>query len=139
MTEKLLPTSFDIHKKTFFSILGVSYYLTLDVFAKTLKQMSELSSLGSELVFDFPMKTGSFPERVYRLEKITESLGEKMQGGFEYAEVSRALYSLGFQINAYMKSDAIQKEYFGERKDKMRAFENVNFISAEYTAGYNFE
>jgi O-methyltransferase involved in polyketide biosynthesis len=101
--------------------------------------MSELSSLGSEVVFDYPIKTGNFPRRVERLEMITESLGEVMRGGFDYNEVSRALYSLGFQIDTYMPPEKVQSEYFDGRDDGMRAFENVSLISATYTSGYNFE
>lgn len=139
MCDKLLRAGFDPKKKTFFSILGVSYYLNLAVFTDTLRQMSELSALGSILVFDYPIKTGNFPSRVARLEKITESLGEVMQGGFDYDEISRALYSLGFQIDTYMTPDMVQKAYFDGREDYLRAFENVSLISATYTAGYTFE
>ena len=139
MCDKLLAAGFDPAKKTFFSILGVSYYLTLDVFTDTLRQMSELSALGSRVVFDYPIKTGVFPQRVARLESITEQLGEVMRGGFDYNEVSRALYSLGFQIDTYMPPEKVQKEYFSGRADGMRAFENVCLISASYTAGYDYE
>ena len=139
MCDKLIAAGFDPDKKTFFSILGVSYYLTLDVFSDTLAQMAELSALGSVVVFDYPIKTGEFPQRVERLEQITRSLGEVMSGGFDYSEVSRALYSLGFQIDTYMPPDKVQKEYFDCRADGMRAFENVSLISAEYTAGYDIE
>ncbi|MBO7474001.1 MAG: class I SAM-dependent methyltransferase [Ruminococcus sp.] len=139
MCDKLLAAGFDPAKKTFFSILGVSYYLTLDVFSDTLAQMAELSALGSVVVFDYPIKTGEFPRRVTRLEKITESLGEEMRGGFDYNEVSRALYSLGFQIDTYMPPEKVQQEYFDGRQDDLRAFENVSLISAQYTAGYDYE
>lgn len=139
MCGKLIEAGFDPQKKTFFSILGVSYYLTLDVFSDTLRQMSELSSLGSGVVFDYPIKTGEFPRRVGKLEEITESLGEVMRGGFDYNEVSRALYSLGFQIDTYMPPEKVQREYFDGRTDDLRAFENVSLISATYTAGYDYE
>lgn len=139
MCDKLLAAGFDPAKKTFFSILGVSYYLTLDVFSDTLAQMAELSALGSVVVFDYPIKTGEFPQRVTRLEKITESLGEEMRGGFDYNEVSRALYSFGFQIDTYMPPEKVQQEYFDGRQDDLRAFENVSLISAQYTAGYDYE
>jgi len=62
-----------------------------------------------------------------------------MRGGFDYGEVSRALYRLGFQIDTYMSPEKVQKEYFSGRKDNMRAFENVSLISATYTSGYNYE
>lgn len=139
MCDKLIYAGFDPSKKTFFSILGVSYYLTLDVFTDTLKQMTEIAALGSVLVFDYPIKTGVFPRRVTRLEVITQQLGEVMRGGYDYDEVSRALYSLGFQIDTYMPPEKVQKEYFDGRDDGLKAFENVSLISATYTAGYDYE
>ena len=139
MCDKLIEAGFDPEKRAFFSILGVSYYLTLDVFSDTLSQIAELSALGSAVVFDYPIKTGTFPRRVQRLEQITESLGEVMRGGFDYNEVSRALYALGFQIDTYMPPEKVQKLYFGGRQDGLRAFENVSLISATYTAGYDYE
>ena len=139
MCDKLLASGFDPNVKTFFSILGVTYYLTLDVFTDTLNQMAELSALGSELVFDYPIKTGVFPRRVERLELMTEALGEIMRGGYDYNEVSRALYGLGFQIDTYMPPEKVQKEYFDGRADDLKAFENVSLISATYTAGYDYE
>jgi O-methyltransferase involved in polyketide biosynthesis len=139
MCDKLLAAGFDPAKKTFFSILGVTYYLTLDVFTDTLRQMAELSALGSEVVFDYPIKSGDFPRRVHKLEEITEALGEVMRGGYDYNEVSRALYSLGFQIDTYMPPEKVQREYFDGREDGLKAFENVSLISATYTAGYDYE
>lgn len=139
MAEKLRAAGFDSSKPTFFSILGVSYYLTLDVFTQTLAQIAEISAAGGAVVFDYPIKTGSFPQRVYRLEQITESLGEVMRGGFDYNEVSRALYSLGFQIDTYLPPEKVQNAYFSGRQDGLRAFENVSLLSATYTAGYAYE
>ena len=139
MTEQLLNAGFDPQKPSFFSILGVTYYLTLDVFSETLRQIAELSSMGSVVVFDYPMKTGSFPARVHRLEQITASLGEHMRGGYDYNEVSRALYALGFQIDTYLPPEQVQAKYFADRTDRMKAFENVSLLSATYTAGYSFE
>ena len=139
MTEQLLKAGFDPQKPSFFSILGVTYYLTLDVFSETLRQIAELSVPGSAVVFDYPMKTGVYPERVRRLEQITASLGEHMRGGYDYSEVSRALYALGFQIDTYLPPEKVQAEYFAGRRDRMKAFENVSLLSATYTAGYDYE
>ena len=139
MTAQLQNAGFDPQIPTFFSILGVTYYLTLDVFSDTLGQIAKLSVPGSAVVFDYPMKNGAFPERVYRLEQITASLGEHMRGGYDYNEVSRALYALGFQIDTYLPPEKVQAEYFDGRADRMKAFENVSLLSATYTAGYDFE
>ena len=139
MTEKLYRAGFDPLKKTFFSLLGVTYYLTLDVFSETLAQIAELSVPGSVVCFDYPLKTGVFPARVQRLEQITAALGEHMRGGYDYNEVSRALYALGFQIDTYMPPEKVQDAYFADRTDGLRAYENVCLLSATYTAGYVFE
>lgn len=139
MDNKLVEAGFDAKRKTFFCILGVSYYLSLPVFTETLKQIAAVAAPNSVLVFDYPRKTGDFPERVRKLEKITEELGEVMQGGFDYNELSRALYALGFQIDTYMTPEKIQKAYFENRKDNLRAFENVYLLSAIYTGGRDYE
>ena len=139
MTGKLLQAGFHPGQKTFFSILGVSYYLTLPVFTETLRQISELSALDSVLVFDYPQRNGDFPPRVEELAKITRDLGEVMPGGFHYNEVSRALYALGFQIDTFLSPDRVQKAYFADRHDGIHAFENVNLLSAIYTAGRDYE
>ena len=139
MIEGLLKAGFSTQKRTFFSILGVSYYLTLPVFANTLEQIASLSALGSILVFDFPLKEGNFPPRVAELEKITDDLGEPMRGGFTYGEISRALYSLGFQIDTYYPPEKVQENYFKERADGMRAWENVCLLSATFTNGRTYE
>lgn len=139
LREKLLEAGFDPNKKTFFSILGVSYYLNLPIFTETIAQISELSCLGSVLVFDFPMRGGVYPPRVQWLEQLTHSLGEEMKGGFTYQEVSRLLFFLGFQIDEYLNPQAVNERYFKDRTDGLRAFENVSILSAVYTGGTFFE
>lgn len=139
MSEKLLAAGFDRNVKTFFCIPGVTYYLTLPVFTDTLSQMAELSSAGSAVTFDYPEKGGKFPSRVHRLEKITHGLGEVMQGGYSYEDVSRALYSLGFQIDTFYDPKKIDEQYFSGRTDGLRAYENVDILSAVYTGGFDYE
>ena len=102
------------------------------MFTSTLEQIAALSSLGSVLAFDFPL-------RVAELEELTERLGEAMRGGFEYGEISRALYSLGFQIDTYYPPAKVQEHYFANREDGMRAWENVCLLSATFTNGRSYE
>lgn len=139
MTGGLLAAGFRPDKRNFFSILGVSYYLTLPVFVKTLEQIAKLSAPGSVLVFDFPLRGENYPSRVRKLEEIAAASGEVMQGGYTYNEVSRALYRLGFQIDTYLTPEKVQKTYFDGRTDGLSAFENVSLLSAIYTGGMAFE
>ena len=139
MIGRLLSAGFSPEKPTFFSILGVTYYLTLPVFTETLRQIELLASLGSVLVFDLPLRSGERPPRVAALEQITADLGEPMRGGYDHAEVSRALYALGFQIDTYYTPRMVQEHYFADRADGMHAWENVCLLSATLTNGRCYE
>lgn len=138
MEKKLLSSGFDPQEKSFFSILGVSYYLTLPTFTEIISQISELSRPQSALVFDFPLKGKEFPPRVQELERLTHSLGEDMRGGFTYEEISRLLFYLGFEIDEYLGPRAVEERYFKGRTDGISAFENVSMLSAVYTGGTSY-
>lgn len=56
LKEKLLASGFDITKKTFFSWLGVSYYLTDEQVRKMFSEISSFSAEGSTIVFDYADK-----------------------------------------------------------------------------------
>ena len=46
---------------------------------------------------------------------------------------------LGFQIDTFFPPEKVQAHYFSDRTDGLRAFENVNFLSAIYTGGDAYE
>ena len=50
----LLAGGFDKSEKSFFSWLGVTYYLSVEAIEQTLSALSELCAPGSSLVFDYP-------------------------------------------------------------------------------------
>ena len=53
-TPKLLETDFDKNKKTFVSLLGISYYLDKTVFKELVKKISDIIPYGSGILFDTP-------------------------------------------------------------------------------------
>ncbi|MBA4688797.1 class I SAM-dependent methyltransferase [Candidatus Galacturonibacter soehngenii] len=132
----LLNAGFDTNKRTFFSILGVSYYLTLDTLKKTFDQISRISALKSLVVFDFPDKVSwendKGPERVMKLKSLTAQLGEKMMEGFTVEELTQALSDSGYRVIEHQSPEQIQDRYFANRHDNLQAFENVHFIAAEF-------
>ncbi|MCR5282821.1 MAG: class I SAM-dependent methyltransferase [Lachnospiraceae bacterium] len=130
MHEKLLEAGFDPEVKSFFSILGVTYYLTMEQLSNTLEEISALSIRGNELVFDYPIKGEDFPGRVEQLEKLTASLGEEMCQGFEHYQIHCMLCRCGFQIRTFYWPHQVQAVYFDGKKDRLRAFENVSLIAA---------
>lgn len=132
MSEKLIESGFDIKMPSYFAILGVTYYLMLGIFEQTLEKISKLSSYGSKVVFDFPDETtfDNKVERVSRLSRITEQLGEQMLYGYTTTEIEKALERHGFIIDEHVTPEKIQKEYFEGRVDGQRAYENIHFILA---------
>lgn len=128
----LTDAGFDTDVPTFFSILGVTYYLTLPVFEQTIKKISALSRQGNKIVFDYPDETTSqsnAPERVRLLTEITAKFGEPMERGFSFVNIKAALKRNGFIIEAHLSPEKIQSAFFDGRADGQRAFENVHFIS----------
>jgi len=129
----LKEAGFDPKIPTFFSILGVTYYLTLSVFEETIKKISDLSGSDNAFVFDFPDET-TFSEnsvlRFRQLSEITAKLGEKMLHGFSTREIQQVLERHKFRIVTHETPDIIQKNYFTNRTDGQRAFENIHFIKA---------
>ena len=134
MTEALKNAGFHPDVPTFFSILGVTYYLTLPIFEETLEKINRISTVGSRLVFDFPDET-TFKKhknmRAYELAQITDKLGEPMRHGFTVEEIGRAVSENGFSVIRHETPRSIQRAYFENRADGQSAYENIHFILAE--------
>lgn len=134
MNEALRNAGFKQEMPTFFSILGVTYYLTLPVFEETLEKINRISAVGSRLVFDFPDETtfeNRKNKRAYELAQITDRLGEPMQHGFTIEEIRRAVSENDFSVIRHETPQIIQKTYFENRADGQSAFENIHFILAQ--------
>ncbi|OCN02092.1 hypothetical protein A7X67_04985 [Clostridium sp. W14A] len=133
LVSTLKAAGFDSKIPTFFTILGVTYYLTLPIFEDTVRKISTLSGADNKIVFDFPDETTfsrhSVP-RVRRLSEITSKLGEKMLHGYSVEEIQRVLKRQSFQIAVHKTPEEIQNNYFKNRTDGQCAFENIHFIAA---------
>lgn len=133
MTAVLQRAGYDSAGPTFFTILGVTYYLTLPVLERTVQKISSLSKGGDELVFDYPDETTfrlDGAERVHYLAQITARLGEPMQQGFQFEALAQMLERHRFSVHGHMTPGEIQGTFFQSRRDGQRAFENIHFITA---------
>lgn len=133
LDKALSLTKFDNNIPTFFSILGVTYYLTLPIFEETIKSIANLSVKNTGLVFDYPDETtfNNPAARVRELSEITAKLGEPMMHGYKYEELKKALSNNKFDVTEHMTPKQIQSTYFNNRSDRQSAFENIHFIFAE--------
>jgi len=132
MPSSLLSTGFNPALPTFYSVLGVTYYLKLCTFRKTIHQITLLNTGKTNVVFDFPdtmMMTGSMRGQI--LSKITAKLGEPMEEGYHVEELEKILLQNEFTITKLLSQEEIQEQYFAHCRKELSAFENIHFVLAE--------
>jgi len=132
LPEKLKKAGLDTHKITFFSWLGVTYYLTKEDNANIIKTISSLSSDGSSLLFDYADNEflTSDVRRVQNQIAMAGAAGEPMQSGYSYAELEKTLAEPGFLIYEHLTSSDIEKRFFANRTDYLHSFEHINYALA---------
>ena len=132
LTERLIAAGFDPSVKSFFSWLGVTYYLFAEAIDTMLSALSSLCADGSSLVFDYPDENFfDAPEkRVQNTIMMAKAGGEPMQSAFSYAELEKLLEKHGFLIYELLTPDDIQRDIIDNAGADMKAFENVNYCLA---------
>ncbi len=132
LTERLLAGGFDPSVKSFFSWLGVTYYLSVGAIDTMLSALSELCADGSTLVFDYPDENFfNAPEkRVQNTIMMAKAGGEPMQSAFSYSELEKLLEKHGFLIYELLTPDDIQRDIIDKAGTDMKAFEHVNYCLA---------
>lgn len=116
---------------SFFSWLGVTYYLTRDVVLSTLRAIADIAPSGSTIIFDY-MDTDAFiPERaskhIQRMQKIVQRTGEPMQTGFDPSTLAVDLENIGLRLRENLSPSDIEDRYFTGRTDGCHASEHVHF------------
>ncbi|WP_283750412.1 class I SAM-dependent methyltransferase [Bacillus cereus] len=131
--EQLRNEGFE-NKKTFFSLLGVTYYLTKEELSSLIECLFESVPAGSSIVFDYPDEN-LFTEkgtsnRVENMVKMAEVGGEPMKSSFSYAEMEALLEKAGLLIYEHLSPEDIHTLYFEGRNDYLEAFETVHYVHA---------
>ena len=134
LSDVLRQSAYDRRKRTFFSWLGVTYYLTREVVFDTLREVAAVAPQGSVIVSDYLDADAFRPERaakrVQLLQAIARQVGEPMQAGFDPAELAVDLDRAGFRLEEDLSPAAIEARYFRQRADEYHAFEHVHFARA---------
>lgn len=132
LMERLIAAGFDPSVKSFFSWLGVTYYLSAEAIGKTLSELSSLCADGSTLVFDYPDENFfNAPEkRVQNTIMMAKSGGESMQSAFSYGELEKLLETHGFLIYELLTPDDIQRGIIDKAGADLKAFAHVNYCLA---------
>ncbi len=132
LAERLIAGGFDPSVKSFFSWLGVTYYLSAKAIDKTLAELSSLCADGSTLVFDYPDEGffAALEKRVQNTIMMAKAGGEPMQSAFSYSELERLLEKHGFLIYELLTPDDIQRDVIDKSGADMKAFEHVGYCLA---------
>ena len=132
LRDRLAENGFDENKKTFFSWLGVSYYLSQDEIGGFLENLSSFAADGSTLLFDYADENlfTSDVRRVQNMLAMAQAGGEPMKSCFSYGCLEKLLSKYNFLIYEFLSTNDIQGKYFGNRTDFLTAFENINYALA---------
>lgn len=132
--EKLLAAGFDPSKKTVFSLLGVTYYLTAIELQKMLHVFFKDLPQGSSIIFDFAdehlfTKPGIF-NRVQHMVQMAQASGEPMKFATSLSDIEKLLSKEQLLIYEHLSPQDIQNQYFANRHDDLQAFETIHYIHA---------
>ncbi|WP_151735319.1 class I SAM-dependent methyltransferase [Paenibacillus tengchongensis] len=120
--------------RTFFSLLGVSYYLTQAELEDLLRHLFAEVPAGSSIVFDYAdetlFETRGLDGRVEHMLSMTAAAGEPMKACYAYPELERLLSRAGLLIYEHLTPEDIQQRYFKHRDDYLSAFETIHYIHA---------
>lgn len=132
LSEKLLESGFDTSKKTFFSWLGVSYYLYFHEIEKILGELRSLGSEGSTLLFDYADADlfVADEKRVKNMLAMAKAGGEEMRSCFDYMSIEKLLSDNGFLICEILMPHDIQSEIIDPSGSDIKAFEHINYIQS---------
>src|SRR5689334_7921824 len=87
LADALGRSPYDPNQLSFFSWLGVSYYLTREVVFETLRSIASLTAAGSAVVFDYLDADAFIPEKagalIQQMQRMATLLGEPMKAGFD--------------------------------------------------------
>ncbi len=132
LAEQLLSHGFERNKKSFFSWLGVTYYLSVSEMDKMLSEISGLCTDGSTLCFDYPDENffSAAEKRVHNTVMMAKAGGEPMKSAFSYTELEKLLEKHGFLIYELLTPADIQREIINAAGSDIKAFEHVNYCLA---------
>ncbi|KMY19513.1 class I SAM-dependent methyltransferase [Bacillus pumilus] len=131
--QNLTGKGFD-NKKTFFSLLGVSYYLTKEEVSSLIDYLFTKVPSGSSIVFDYAdeklFEEKGTSNRVENMLKMASIGGEPMKSCFSYFEIEKMLEKSGLLIYEHLSPAQIHELYFKNRNDYLSAFETIHYIHA---------
>ncbi len=133
LAEQLVDGGFNKDEPTFFSWLGVTYYLNRESVLEIFRYVASLPS-PSQLVFDFVMGDAELNEKERSaMKKITtfvEKYGEPWLCRFGPTELQETLHNIGFATTFHFSHALATHRYFENRTDGIHLDFTTQMMSA---------
>ena len=131
--EALVRAGFEPGRKTFSSLLGISYYLEKPAFAKLLKDIRSMTAEGSAICFDYPSADESRETKTNQV--LAAGAGEAMKAVWPFGELERVLQDAGFLIYEHLNETEMTEQFFASYNranpmHTMTAPKGVGYITA---------
>ncbi|MCK9376150.1 MAG: class I SAM-dependent methyltransferase [Syntrophobacterales bacterium] len=130
----LRRSAYDPQAPTFFSWLGVSYYLTREAVLALWRAIGEVGAAGSSVIFDYLDTDAFVPEKASRrvqfMMEIVRRVGEPMITGFDPSALAADMAGVGLRLEENLSPEDIQGRFFEGRADGYRATEHAYFALA---------
>jgi methyltransferase (TIGR00027 family) len=130
----LKNAGYNPNELSFFSWLGVTYYLPIESIVAVLCKVAEIAPKGSSIVFDYMDNDGFDPKkaasRVSLMRQITQRCGEPMITGFDPLLLGEQLERIGFILQENLSPEDVENLFFKGRSDNYHAYENVHLAQA---------
>jgi methyltransferase (TIGR00027 family) len=124
----------DPRTPSFFSLLGVTFYLSRRELFDTFRAIAMVAPAGSQLVFDYLDSDAFIPQRaagrVRLLMDDLQGMGEPWITGLDPASLATELAPLGLRLQEDLGPADIEARYFQGRQDGYHACEHAHFARA---------
>jgi methyltransferase (TIGR00027 family) len=135
LAKALQGSAYDAQARTFFSWLGVTYYLTRDDVMTTLGAIAQVAPNGSVVVFDYldtqAQPKGQDDPRRQALKERVRSVGEPMRSGLHAGQLAEDLAGLGLRLLEDLAPADLERLYLAGRADGYRFSQNLHLARAE--------
>lgn len=119
---------------SFFSWLGVTYYLTRDAVFDTLMAIKSIASSGTKVVFDYLHNDIFIPEKTSQIMhntlKYLQEHGEPWITGFDSSTLTGDLARIGFHLHENLSPYDIDERFFQGRTNNYHSYEHMHFALA---------
>lgn len=134
LAQALGRSPYDPQASSFFSWLGVTYYLTREAAFATLRGIAAVAPPGTTVIFDYLDSEAFVPDRAARrvqiMMQLVERVGEPMLTGFDPASLAAELACLGLRLQDNLNPSDIEGRFFAGRTDRYRACEHAHLARA---------